>query len=71
MEDVLDLYAEPYDAKRLVVCMDESPEQLLQDVREALLCKPGAVAKEDCDMSAEALVIRIVRHGFPRHLWSL
>jgi hypothetical protein len=25
MEDVLDLYAEPYDAQYPVVCFDESP----------------------------------------------
>src|SRR6202158_1705300 len=29
MEDVLDLYAEPRDAKRPVVCFDESPIQLI------------------------------------------
>lgn len=47
MEDVLDLYAQPYDAKRPVVCMDESPKQLIEDVQEPLPCQPGAVAKED------------------------
>ena len=29
MEDVLDLYAEPYDPKRPVVCFDETSTQLL------------------------------------------
>ena len=36
MEDVLDLYSEPYDAERPVVCFDETTTQLLADVREPL-----------------------------------
>lgn len=34
MEAVLDLYEEPYDPKRPVVCFDERPCQLLADLRE-------------------------------------
>lgn len=41
MEEVLDLYEEPYDLKRPVVCFDESPCQLLADVREPLAPRPG------------------------------
>ena len=41
MEDVLDLYAEPYDPERLVVCVDETSTQLLADIREPLPAKPG------------------------------
>ena len=33
MEDVLDLYAEPYDPQRPVVCFDETSTQLLADTR--------------------------------------
>ena len=33
MEDVLDLYAEPYDPSRPVVCFDETSTQLLADVQ--------------------------------------
>jgi hypothetical protein len=29
MEDVLNLYAEPPDSKRPVVCLDETPTQLI------------------------------------------
>ncbi len=47
MEDVLDLYAEPYDAERPVVCFDELPYQLLQDVVVPQACAPGRVARED------------------------
>ena len=34
MEDVLDLYAEEADPRRPVVCFDESPTQLIGEVRE-------------------------------------
>jgi len=33
MEEVLDVYARPYDARRPVVCMDEQPSQLLRETR--------------------------------------
>ena len=36
MEDVLDLYAEPYDPQRPVVCFDETSTQLLAETRPAL-----------------------------------
>lgn len=47
MEEVLDLYGEPYDANRPVICMDESPRQLIEDVREPEPCKPGVPARQD------------------------
>ena len=33
MEDVLDVYAMPYDPDFPVVCMDEQPVQLLKETR--------------------------------------
>ena len=33
MEDVLDVYQRPYDAKRPVVSMDEHPVQLAKETR--------------------------------------
>ena len=33
MENVLDTYAQPYDADFLVLCMDEQPVQLLKETR--------------------------------------
>jgi transposase len=47
MEDVLDLYAEPPDPKRPVVCFDESPTQLLGEVRQPLPPEPGRPARYD------------------------
>ena len=47
MEDVLDLYAEPYDPKRPVVCFDESPKQLVAEVQAPLPATPGQVERYD------------------------
>lgn len=47
MEDVLDLYAEPYDPARPVVCLDERPVCLRADARPPLPPAPGRPARED------------------------
>jgi transposase len=47
MEDVLDIYARPYDEARPVVGVDEGGKQLIGDVREPLPVRPGAPAKQD------------------------
>ena len=47
MEDVLDLYAEPYDPHRPVVCFDETSTQLLSDARPSLPAEPGRPRRED------------------------
>ncbi len=47
MEDVLDLYAEPYDERRPQVCFDESPVQLVGEVRTPLPTRPGQPACYD------------------------
>ena len=41
MEDVLEVYKQPYDPKRPLVCIDEMPKQLLMDTREPLPMRPG------------------------------
>ena len=41
MEDVLDLYAEAADPKRPVVCFDESPTQLIGEVRLPIPAEPS------------------------------
>ena len=53
MEDVLDLYTEPYDPQRPVVCFDESSIQLLADVREPMPARPGRPRREDCEYRRE------------------
>jgi hypothetical protein len=49
MERVLDLYEEPYDPKRPVVCFDERPCQLIGDVRDPLPMKPGQLERFDSE----------------------
>jgi transposase len=47
MEDVLDLYAEAPDPKRPVVCFDESPVQLIGEVRQPIPARPGQLERYD------------------------
>lgn len=47
MEDVLELYAEPLDEQRPVVCMDELSKELHGQVAEPIPPQPGQPAKED------------------------
>ena len=49
MEDVLDLYAEAPDPKRPVVCFDESPTQLIGEVRQPIPATPGQLERYDCE----------------------
>ena len=53
MEDVLDLYAEPYDPERPVVCFDGTSTQLLADITEPLPAKPGRPRREDYEYRRE------------------
>jgi hypothetical protein len=47
MEDVLELYAEPHDPGRPVVCFDEASKELRGDVAEPVPPAPGSPAKRD------------------------
>jgi hypothetical protein len=47
MEDVLDVYARPFDPRRPQVCVDEGGKQLIGEVRPPLPVRPGAVRRED------------------------
>jgi len=49
MEDVLDLYAEEPDPKCPVVCFDESPTQLIGEVRQPIPAAPGQLERYDCE----------------------
>jgi hypothetical protein len=53
MEAVLDRYAEPYDPRYPVVCFDESPYQLVSEVRQPLPGRPGQPARYDYDYRRE------------------
>ncbi len=47
MEDVLDVYARPYDSTRPVVCLDEASKTLHGDTRPGQPVAPGHVARQD------------------------
>ncbi len=47
MEDVLDLYAEAYDAKRPKVNFDETSKQLIAETRQPLPAQPGQPRRYD------------------------
>ncbi len=47
MESVLDVYRRPYDASFPVVCMDESPRQLIDEVKTPIAGAPGRPARYD------------------------
>lgn len=47
MENLLALYARPYNVKEPVICVDEKSKQLLAQTRTPIAAEPGAVAKED------------------------
>jgi hypothetical protein len=49
MEDILEVYARPYDPNRPVICMDEKPYQLLNETREPIPMKAGSTKKVDSE----------------------
>lgn len=49
MEDVLDLYAQPHDSLRPVLCMDEKPLQLLSHKRNSIPMERGKPLREDSE----------------------
>jgi len=51
MEQVLDVYKRPYNKARPVVCMDETPKQLIKEVHKSLPIKPGSEKKVDYEYS--------------------
>jgi hypothetical protein len=72
MEDVLDLYAEPADPARPVVCLDERPVVLHDHVRPPLPPAPGAPAREDYEYrrcGTGCLAVAFDPHRGWRHVW--
>ena len=47
MEKVLEVYKRPYDKKRPVICMDESPKQLIGETKTPIAAQPGSEEKYD------------------------
>ena len=53
MEQVLDVYKRPYNEDFPIVCMDESPQQLIEDVKITVI-EPGKQSRVDYEY---------IRHG--------
>lgn len=49
MEEILDLYHQPYNKKEPVVCFDESSKQLIAEKRKALPMKMGEPRRYDTE----------------------
>ena len=54
MENVLDVYKRPFNEDYPVVCMDESPKQLIEEAKESIPMQPGFEKCEDYEY---------IRHG--------
>lgn len=56
MEDLLDLYAQEYDPKRPVICFDERPCPLIEEVRVPIPAKPGQRERYDFEYKRNGVV---------------
>lgn len=55
MEDVLEVYTQPYDPNRPQVCMDETSKQLLSDLRQPLPVQAGQPERIDYEYQREGV----------------
>ena len=68
MEDLLELYQVPYDARRPVVCMDELCKQLMAETRVPLPVCEGPPARYDYEYERKGVCSLFV-FVEPRHGW--
>jgi hypothetical protein len=66
--DHLDLYAEAPDPKRPVVCFDESPVQLIGEVRQPIPARPGRLQRYDYEYRRNGTVNLFVAFD-PHRAW--
>lgn len=53
MEDVLEVYVQPYDPLRPRICVDEGSTQLVSEKRDPLAMEPGKVKRVDYEYERE------------------
>jgi transposase len=70
MEDVLELYEEPYDPKKPTVCFDELPYQMVAEKRTPLPAKPGRPQRYDYEYERKGMV-NIFAFFEPKGGWRL
>lgn len=56
MERVLDVYKRPYNKDNPVICMDESPKQLIEDGKVPVNMKPGQETRVDYEYIRQGVV---------------
>jgi transposase len=56
MEKVLDVYKRPYQVDYPVICMDESPKQLIDVQRESIAMRPGQESRVDYEYIRNGVV---------------
>ena len=72
MEDVLDLYAQPPDPARPVVCFYEAPLQLIGETRDKVPARPGRLARVDYEyrgMGTPNLFVAVDNQRGWREVW--
>ena len=63
MEQVLDVYAQPYDPAWPVVCMDEQPVQLVKETRPPMAATPHRPRRVDYPASTPPRRLRVRTGG--------
>lgn len=56
MEDVLDLYAKPYNPREPVICFDEKSKQLLEDIKHPQQANKGKLRRRDYEYKRRGAV---------------
>lgn len=64
MEDILDVYKQPYDKKRPVICMDESNKQCIKETRTPIAASSGQCERYDTEYESNG-VCNIFLHFEP------
>jgi len=60
MEDIPEVYRRPHDPKRLVVCLDEQPVQLIQETRWPLPVEPGQPVRYDDEYERAGTAVNFI-----------
>jgi len=70
MERVLDVYKRPYSSNYPVICMDESPKQLIEHLHKPIPMKSGQPLREDYDYIRHG-VVNVFMANEPLKGWRL
>jgi hypothetical protein len=72
MEDVLDVYRQPYDPRFPQVCLDEASKQLVGETRTPVPARPGHAARVDYEYARRGTAALFLACEPPtgwRHVW--